>query len=206
MGRALPIASRLATGTKTKLLPAEKSDGLWFSKRSRRDQPHGAGQALDAWDGTALDRKLGRIEFGERLLAAPAAHADAHGADGLLQHDETVALPALSLEGVGLRKSASRTAVPTVGCPANGSSAAGVKMRARAVWARFCAFSTNTVSGRLNSRAITCMRSGESSSASSTTPGIAAEALLGEHVENVIREPHEMFLSKRRRLQFAGFP
>jgi len=39
----------------------------------------------------------------------------------------------------------------------------------RAVWAALCGFSTNTVSERLNSRAIVCMRRASSPSASSTT-------------------------------------
>ena len=63
----------------------------------------------------------------------------------------------------------SSTAVPTVGCPANGNSAAGVKMRSLARCAEFSGGSTNTVSGRLNSRAIACMASLLKPSGSSTT-------------------------------------
>src|SRR5262245_19121335 len=64
--------------------------------------------------------------------------------------------------------SARMSAVPTVGWPANGSSTPGVKMRTRAV-PPACGFSTNTVSGCPNSRAIVCMRVSSSASASNTT-------------------------------------
>jgi hypothetical protein len=64
---------------------------------------------------------------------------------------------------------ASSAPVPTVGWPAKGSSRAGVKMRTRAVCAACSGLSTNTVSDRLNSRAIFCMRAPSSPSASSTT-------------------------------------
>ena len=83
------------------------------------------------------------------------------------------------------RSSARQTAVPTVGWPANGSSRAGVKMRTRAECAGFSAGSTNTVSDRLNSRAIVCMAASSSPSASSTTAsGLPANGALGEDVED----------------------
>ena len=66
-------------------------------------------------------------------------------------------------------KRASSTAVPTIGCPAKGSSRLGVKMRMQARCAASRGGSTNTVSDRLNSRAIACMASSASPSASSTT-------------------------------------
>lgn len=53
--------------------------------------------------------------------------------------------------------SASSTAVPTVGCPANGSSTAGVKMRSFRVPASVWAGSTKTVSDRFNSAAMRCI-------------------------------------------------
>jgi hypothetical protein len=65
--------------------------------------------------------------------------------------------------------SASRQAVPTVGCPAKGISFAGVKMRSFANASARVACCTNTVSDRLNSRAIVCICSVPSASASSTT-------------------------------------
>src|SRR5687767_1541598 len=58
---------------------------------------------------------------------------------------------------------ASTAAVPTVGCPANGSSALGVKMRTRQ------GGNTNVVSGKLNSRAIACIARSERPCASGKT-------------------------------------
>ncbi len=69
----------------------------------------------------------------------------------------------------GFRSSASKAAVPTVGCPANGISAAGVKMRMRAECAGPSGFITKTVSDRLNSRAMVCIVAVSSASASRTT-------------------------------------
>ena len=48
-------------------------------------------------------------------------------------------------------------AVPSVGCPANGISKVGVKMRTRAVAAADCGRRMKVVSERLNCRAIACM-------------------------------------------------
>jgi len=48
---------------------------------------------------------------------------------------------------------ASTCAAPRVGCPANGSSTPGVKMRNRQAWPDASAGNTNTVSDMLNSRA-----------------------------------------------------
>jgi hypothetical protein len=52
---------------------------------------------------------------------------------------------------------ASRNAVPTVGCPAKGNSARGVKMRNFLAPCALAGGSTNTVSERLNSAAIACI-------------------------------------------------
>lgn len=61
------------------------------------------------------------------------------------------------------------TAAPTLGCPANGNSSAGVKMRARYVAPTWVGGSTNTVSDRLNSSASACICSVASASAPNTT-------------------------------------
>ena len=63
----------------------------------------------------------------------------------------------------------SKTAVPTVGCPANGNSRAGVKILTFARDDRFAGGQTNTVSERLNSRAIASIAGVSSPSGSSTT-------------------------------------
>eukprot|EP00967_Tisochrysis_lutea_P153567 scaffold303381_cov30-Tisochrysis_lutea.AAC.1 len=63
----------------------------------------------------------------------------------------------------------SATAVPMFGCPANGSSAVGVKMRTHAVCFGSSGGRTNVVSERLNSRAIRCIAASESPSAPYTT-------------------------------------
>jgi hypothetical protein len=60
-------------------------------------------------------------------------------------------------------------AVPIVGCPAKGSSRAGVKMRTLCVALGSVAERTKTVSDRLNSRAIACIRPVDSPPASITT-------------------------------------
>src|SRR5215472_165509 len=60
-------------------------------------------------------------------------------------------------------------AVPIFGCPANGNSARGVKMRTCAVCARSCGGSTKVVSARLNSPAIACICVPVSAVASGTT-------------------------------------
>ncbi len=66
-------------------------------------------------------------------------------------------------------RSATETAVPTLGWPANGSSAAGVKIRTRAVVAAFSGGNTNVVSDRLNSAAMRCMSVVDRASAPYTT-------------------------------------
>jgi len=69
-------------------------------------------------------------------------------------------------------------AVPTVGCPANGNSRAGVKILTRAVLTGFIGSNTNTVSDRLNSRAIACMRRSSRPPQSRTTAsGFPASAV-----------------------------
>jgi transcription antitermination factor NusA-like protein len=69
----------------------------------------------------------------------------------------------------GERTCASSAAVPTVGWPAKGSSRAGVKILTLAVLIGFRGSKTNTVSERLNSAAIACMRASSSPTESSTT-------------------------------------
>jgi hypothetical protein len=68
-----------------------------------------------------------------------------------------------------IRSSASNTAVPTVGCPANGSSCVAVKIRTLADAVGLVGFNRNTVSDRLNSRAIICIAAEASASPSLTT-------------------------------------
>ena len=60
-------------------------------------------------------------------------------------------------------------AVPIVGCPAKGSSAAGVKMRSAAVLTGSRGAEQKTVSDKLNSRAIFCIAASSRPSESSTT-------------------------------------
>src|SRR5260370_22355251 len=77
----------------------------------------------------------------------------------------------------GARKCERRIAGPTVGWPAKGNSRAGVKMRTRAVFTGSRGGMTKTVSDRLNSRAIACMRASSSPVESSTTAsGLPASA------------------------------
>src|SRR5215475_1805804 len=64
--------------------------------------------------------------------------------------------------------SPSTNAAPRTGCPANGNSTDGVKMRTRAS-PPSCAGNTKTVSDRLNSLAIRCIRSAGMPCASVTT-------------------------------------
>jgi len=65
-----------------------------------------------------------------------------------------------------------------VGWPANGNSRFGVNILTRAVLIGFLGSKTNTVSDRLNSPAIACIRGSESPSASSTTAsGFPASAV-----------------------------
>src|ERR1700692_2965737 len=66
-------------------------------------------------------------------------------------------------------KRARTNAVPTLGWPANGISARGVKMRTRAVCSGACGGSTKVVSARLNSAAIACIRSADRPVASGKT-------------------------------------
>jgi hypothetical protein len=60
------------------------------------------------------------------------------------------------------------SAQPTVGCPAKGISAFGVKMRTLAVWAGSSGVWTKIVSDRLNCRAMVCICAGLNPSAPST--------------------------------------
>jgi hypothetical protein len=65
-----------------------------------------------------------------------------------------------------------------VGWPANGNSRFGVKILTRAVLIAFLGSKTNTVSDKLNSAAIACMRASSSPEASSTTAsGLPASAV-----------------------------
>jgi hypothetical protein len=57
-----------------------------------------------------------------------------------------------------LRRLATANHVPTVGCPANGSSVRGVKIRTRCVHAGSDEGSTNVLSAKLNSLASCCLR------------------------------------------------
>ena len=63
---------------------------------------------------------------------------------------------------------ASTNAVPTLGCPANGTSTAGVKIRTRRVLP-FSGGKTKEVSAKLNSRAICCIRLSDSPVAAGST-------------------------------------
>src|SRR5262245_18208821 len=103
---------------------------------------------------------------GSARRARPASPAPASSTQrtGPIPSSSTISRPAAAPA-----RSASSTAVPTVGWPANGSSRAGVKIRTRARCARAAGGNTNTVSGWLNSRAIACMAPVSSPSESSTT-------------------------------------
>ena len=84
----------------------------------------------------------------------------------------------------GARRCASSAAVPTVGWPAKGSSRAGVKILRLAVLGRFRGARDETVSERLNSAAIACMRASSRPSAiEHDCERIAGERRLGEDVE-----------------------
>ena len=90
--RARAMASRLWTGTKANVLPAVMHKRVWFSKPiSRGSRP--SASAMRSRDGGAVapSRAAWGIEFGERRLPVAQAHADAHGADRLLEHDDGVA-------------------------------------------------------------------------------------------------------------------
>src|SRR5215469_4963609 len=93
-------------------------------------------------------------------------------------------VPASIRSGIGPNSSSSRNsrqlldtipfcnstkAVPTVGCPAKGSSFAGVNMRTRAAQSGRVAGSTNAVSVKLSSRAIFCMAAASNFEASGKT-------------------------------------
>ena len=67
-------------------------------------------------------------------------------------------------------RAASTCAVPTVGCPANGSSPPGVKIRTFRVLSGSSAGRTNVVSEKLNSRAMAAISPVERPRASCTTP------------------------------------
>ena len=82
-------------------------------------------------------------------------------------------------------RAAPRTnAVPSVGCPANGISTVGVKMRMRAsASSPSSGGSTNTVSDRLSSRAARCIVSPLSPAASvKTATGLPCSGRVGEDV------------------------
>ena len=64
---------------------------------------------------------------------------------------------------------ASTNAAPSVGCPANGSSVPGVKIRSFLVCAGSSGGNTNTVSERLSSRAIACISRASRPSAAGKT-------------------------------------
>src|SRR5215469_12320398 len=93
-------------------------------------------------------------------------------------------VPASIRSGIGPNSSSSRKslqlldtipfcsstkAVPTVGCPAKGSSFVGVNMRTRAAQSDLVAGSTNAVSVKLSSRAIFCIAAASNSEASGKT-------------------------------------
>ncbi len=80
--------------------------------------------------------------------------------------------PSISVRGTRSRGALRETriaAVPIVGCPANCTSVAGVKIRTRASSPGRSGGSTNVVSGKLNSRASRCMAFADSPSASGKT-------------------------------------
>jgi len=72
--------------------------------------------------------------------------------------------------GTSMRPRRARTAaVPMVGCPAKGISAAGVKIRTRRVWRGSSGGSTKVVSAKLNSRARACIARSDRPRASGKT-------------------------------------
>src|SRR3954465_7492921 len=92
-------------------------------------------------------------------------------------------------------RDASSTAVPTVGWPAKGSSFAGVKMRSLARCDLFSGGCTNTVSDRLNSRAIDCIAAVSRPSGSSTTASGLPAKRFSVNTSSV---------TKRRRMQLSS--
>ena len=118
--------------------------------------------------------QLRQLEIGgERPALAPARDAN-DVADRLLEHDPEI----LSGEQVARIRWAISAAAPTVGWPANGNSRLGVKILTRALLMALLGSKTNTVSDRLNSAAIACMRASSRPSASRTTAsGLPASAV-----------------------------
>ena len=164
------------------------------------DQPHCAGKAFHGRHRAAIGRKLGRIELGEGLLTGAAAHAHAHGADGLFQHDQAVALAAVIVGGRG-----------TAQVREQDGGADGRVARERQLGRRREDAHARSMGAVL--RLQDEHRLGQVEFAGDglhalgrkligiedDSERIAAEPLLGEHVENVIREQHGRILSKRRK-------
>ncbi len=164
---ALPIASRVATGTKAKVLPALRHMALWFSKPISRGSRPSASAMRSRAGGDAL-------AFSGSFGASNSANGACPSRKRTPTRTEPIAcssrmMTSLSPLTSGVRACASRIAVPMVGWPANESSRAGVKKRTRAECAGLLGFSTNAVSDRLSSRAMLCICSVLRASASLTT-------------------------------------
>ena len=121
-------------------------------------------------------RQFRHIELGIRGVPAAASHAHADAADPFFQDYEGVAIGGGSRNPV-IGKLDGRAEL--VGWPANCSSVEGEKMRTWAVCDGRRGGSTNTVSDRLNSRAMACMASVLRPPASKTTAsGFPARGVL----------------------------
>ena len=148
-GRARAIASSPRTGTKVNGLPADQRAGANSSK------PISAGFRPSAAASSAAS--AGPPLLGSRGMSNAARPPLPAGARTVQRTGPTLSSSTMSRRRAPPSSSASSTAVPTVGWPANGSSRAGVKMRSRARCSGSSGGNTNTVSGRLNSRAIVCI-------------------------------------------------
>ena len=132
--RALAIASSEATGTNAKVLPAANLVGRWFSNPISAGISDNAAASLSD-DGSA---PLSSGSLGASNSAKAAAPVRSRTPTLMLPIGSSSTISASPApSGDDALISASSAAVPTVGCPANGSSAAGVKMRTRAVCALF---------------------------------------------------------------------
>ena len=124
------------------------------------DLGHDLGRELVA-QRQLLRRRQPRGDDGALL----AREVERHQAGLLLEHQPVAG----DLAAMATPARASTKAVPTLGWPANGISALGVKMRTSAVCAGSLGGSTKVVSARLNSAAIDCICSVERPAASVMT-------------------------------------
>src|SRR5581483_2007401 len=187
-GFARPMESSPRTDSKLMALPADQRCGVWPSKPTSAASIDNAA-AISAAEATVpvSAGNCGMTKVAWPLLAPVAPTRQATRPIFSSSTMSAARPPSMRL---------SSTAVPTVGCPAKGSSAPGVKMRSLARCFFSSAGSTNTVSGWLNSRAMLCIASPDSPSASSTTASGLPEKRFSVNTSRV---------TKRRRMTVLGF-